>query len=190
MLFYIADPYLRQDPAFFRRSLSKWSLQELFTSFFECLAWLPWGHTWVNFRWVRAAVMERFAVSSTNREISGKRIRATSAYEQQGAREEGGWRTNSTTCMANGKGTRHCSTVLGSATTGHRTALKLGLQQFNLQLINVNCTGTCIKMWINVDPQCKSKNRNNSALLILTDQLITTSRNKWIEGWIKSSAEN
>ena len=73
-------------------------------------------------------------------EISDKRIRATSAYEQQGAREEGGWGTNSTTRMANGKGTRHCSMVLGSATTGNRTALKLELQQFNLQLMNENRT--------------------------------------------------
>lgn len=31
MVFYIADPDLRQDPAFRRRSLSKWSLQELLT---------------------------------------------------------------------------------------------------------------------------------------------------------------
>ena len=152
MLFYIAGPDLRQDPTFPRRSLSKWSLQELFTSFFERLAWLPWGDTWVNFCWVCAAVMKGFAVSSTNRGNSGKRIRATSAYEQQGAKEEGGWGTNSTTPIANGKGTRHCSTVLGSATTGNSTALKLGLQQFNLQLMNVNHTGTCIQ---NVN-QCKS----------------------------------
>ena len=27
---------------------------------------------------------------------------------------------------------------IGSATTGNRTGLKLGLQQFNLQLVNVN----------------------------------------------------
>ena len=85
-------------------------------------------------------------------EISGKRIRATSAYEQQGAREEGGWGTNSTTRMANGKGTRHSSTVLGSATTENRTALKLGLQQVILQLMNINHTGTCIQ---NVN-QCRS----------------------------------
>ena len=83
-------------------------------------------------------------------EISGKRMRATSAYEQQGAREE--WGTNSTTCIANEKGTRHSSTVLGSATTENRTALKLGLQQVILQLMNINHTGTCIQ---NVN-QCRS----------------------------------
>ena len=77
-------------------------------------------------------------------------MRATSAYEQQGAREE--WGTNSTTCIANGKGTRHSSTVLGSATTENRTALKLGLQQVILQLMNINHTGTCIQ---NVN-QCRS----------------------------------
>ena len=32
VLFYIADPYVRQDPAFPHRCLSKWSLQELFTN--------------------------------------------------------------------------------------------------------------------------------------------------------------
>ena len=36
MLFYIADPDLRQNPAFPRRCLSKWSLQELFDTFFVC----------------------------------------------------------------------------------------------------------------------------------------------------------
>ena len=40
----------------------------------------------------------------------------------------------------------------------------------------------------NSGPQCKSKNRNNSALFILTDQLITTSQNKWKEG-IKSAEQ-
>ena len=44
--------------------------------------------------------------------ISVKRIRATSSCEQQGGK------TNSATRLASGKGTRHCSTVLGSATTG------------------------------------------------------------------------
>ena len=77
-------------------------------------------------------------------------MRTTSAYEQQGAREE--WGTNSTTCIANEKGTRHSSTVLGSATTENRTALKLGLQQVILQLMNINHTGTCIQ---NVN-QCRS----------------------------------
>ena len=37
--------------------------------------------------------------------------------------------------------------------------------------------------------QCKSKNRDNSALFLLTDQVIANSQNKWKEGWIKS-AEN
>ena len=67
-----------------------------------------------------------------------------------------------------------------------RTALKLGLQQFNLQLVDVNHTGICIPnencTSIHVNPQCKSKNRDKSALFILTDQLITTSQNKWKEG--------
>ena len=49
-------------------------------------------------------------------------------------------KTNSATRLASGKGTRHYSKVLGSATTGNRTGLKLGLQQFNLQLVNVNHT--------------------------------------------------
>ena len=49
-------------------------------------------------------------------------------------------KTNSATRLASGKGTRHYSKVLGSATTGNRTGLKLGLQQFNLQLVNVNRT--------------------------------------------------
>ena len=31
------------------------------------------------------------------------------------------------------------------------------------------------------DPQCKSKNGDNSAIFIITDQLITTSQNKWKE---------
>ena len=79
-------------------------------------------------------------------------------------------KTNSATRLASEKGTRHYSKVLGSATTGNRTGLKLGLQQFNLKSYN------------QINPQCKSKNRNNSALFILTDQLITTSQNKWKEG--------
>ena len=33
----------------------------------------------------------------------------------------------------------------GSATTGNRIGLKLGLQQFNLQLVNVTCTSTQIR---------------------------------------------
>ena len=49
----------------------------------------------------------------------------------------------SATRLASGKGARHYSKVLESATTGNRTALKLGLQQFNLQLVNVNQTCMC-----------------------------------------------
>ena len=49
-------------------------------------------------------------------------------------------KTNSATRLASEKGTRHYSKVLGSATNGNRTGLKLGLQQFNLQLVNVNHT--------------------------------------------------
>ena len=49
-------------------------------------------------------------------------------------------KTNSATRLASGKGTRHYSRVPGSATTGNRTGLRLGLQQFNLQLVNVNHT--------------------------------------------------
>ena len=49
-------------------------------------------------------------------------------------------KTNSATRLVSGEGTRHSSKVLGSATTGNRTGLKLGLQQFNLQLVNVNHT--------------------------------------------------
>ena len=60
---------------------------------------------------------------------------------------------------------------LGSATTGNRTALKLGLQRFNLQLVNV----LCIEQ---VNLTSKSKNKDNSSLFILTDQLITTTQNK------------
>ena len=49
------------------------------------------------------------------------------------------------TRLASGKGSSHCSTILGSATTGKqiRTALKLGPQQFNLPLMNENDTGMC-----------------------------------------------
>ena len=36
------------------------------------------------------------------------------------------------------------------------------------------------KSYSQVNAQCKSKNRNNNALFILTDQLFTTSQNKWI----------
>ena len=61
--------------------------------------------------------------------------------------------TNSATRLANGKGTRHYSKVLRSATTGNRTALKLGLQQFSLQFVDVNHTGMCIQ---NVNHPCKS----------------------------------
>ena len=77
--------------------------------------------------------------------------------------------TNDATRLASKTGTRHYSKILRSATTGNRTALKLGLQQFNLQLVDVNHTYMCI--------QNVNKNSNNSALFILTDQLITTSIN-------------
>ena len=40
-----------------------------------------------------------------------------------------------------------------------------------------------------ITQSCKSKKWDNSALFILTDQLITSLRNKWKEGCIKS-AEN
>ena len=64
--------------------------------------------------------------------------------------------------------------------------LKLGLQQFNLNSARqrksyMHVQPKC-KSYKHVNPQCKSKNRDNSALLIPTDQLITTSQNKWKEG--------
>ena len=63
---------------------------------------------------------------------------------------------------------------------------KLGLQQFNLNSARqrksyMHVQPKC-KSYKHVNPQCKSKNRDNSALFILTDQLITTSQNKWKEG--------
>ena len=66
-----------------------------------------------------------FALPSTNRGI--KRKENSSDF---GVRTTRG-KTNSATRLASGKGTRHYSKVLGSATTGNRTGLKLGLQQFN-----------------------------------------------------------
>lgn len=56
----------------------------------------------------------------------------------------------------------------------NRTAFKLGLRQFNLQLVDMN--RTC-KPYRPVN-QCKSKNRDNSQALFV--------QNKWKEGWIKS----
>ena len=49
-------------------------------------------------------------------------------------------KTNSATWLASGKGTRHYSKAVGSATTGNKTGFKLGLQQFHLQFVNVNHT--------------------------------------------------
>ena len=77
-----------------------------------------------------------FALPSTNR--GNKREENSSDFGVIATRGK----TNSATRLASGKGTRHYSKVLGSATTGHgnRTGLKLGLHQFNLQLVNVNHT--------------------------------------------------
>ena len=75
-----------------------------------------------------------FALPSTNR---GNKSKENSS--DFGVRTTTG-KTNSATRLASGKGRCHYSKVLGSATTGNRTGLKLGLQQFNLQFVNVNHT--------------------------------------------------
>ena len=75
-----------------------------------------------------------FALPSTNR---GNKSKENSS--DFGVRTTRG-KTNSATRLACGKGTCHYSKVLGSATTGNRTGLKLGLQQFNPQFVNVNHT--------------------------------------------------
>ena len=80
------------------------------------------------------AVTIGFALPNTNRGI--KRKENSSDF---GVRTTRGKR-NSATRLASGKGTRHYSKVLGSPTTGNRTGPKLGLQRFNLQLVNVNHT--------------------------------------------------
>ena len=79
-------------------------------------------------------VAESFALPSKYRGIKRKEN-----WSDFGVRTTRG-KTNSATHLASGKGTRHCSKVLGSATTGNRTGLKLGLQQFNLQLVDINHT--------------------------------------------------
>ena len=109
--------------------------------------------------------------------ISEKRIRATSSCEQQG-----GKLTLQLAWLA-GKELVTVPRYQDLLQLENRTALKLGLQQFfNLQLADVNHTYMRIQnvteSYKHVNPQCKSKNRDNSAVFILTDQLITTSQNK------------
>ena len=82
-------------------------------------------------------------------------------------------KTNSATRLASGKGTRHYSKVLSRIWKQDRTQTWTS---------TVYSSARERKSYSQINPQCKSKNRNNSALFTLTDQLITTSQNKWKEG--------
>ena len=101
---------------------------------------------------------------------------------------------HSATRLASARGTRHCSTVLGSATTGKQdstqTWTSTELQQINVASARRNHACVCIQHATHpCKSQCKSKTADNGALFILTDQPITTSQIKLKEGRIKS-AEN
>ena len=79
-----------------------------------------------------------FALPSTNRGL--KRKENSSDFDV---------RTTRGKLTRNSLGKRERNSSLfqgtGSATTGNRIGLKLGLQQFNLQLVNVTCTITQIR---------------------------------------------
>ena len=100
------------------------------------------------------------------------------------------WKTNSATRLASGKGTRHCSMVLGSATTGKQDSTQTWTSTVessargrkSYRHVHPKC-----KSYKHVNPKSKSRNRDNSALFILTDQLITTSQNRWKEALNKIS---
>ena len=111
-------------------------------------------------------------------EISVKRIRTTSAYEQQGGKV-----TLQLAWLA-GKELVTVPQYWDLLQLENRTALKLGLQQFNLQLMNEIIQACATKMQI--VPACKSQGKSknswdNSVLFILTDQVIATSQKKWKE---------
>ena len=76
-----------------------------------------------------------FALPATNREI--KRTENSSDLGVRTTKGGGKLTRNSL-----GKRERNSSLFqgTGSATTGNSTGLKLGLQQFNLRLVNVTCT--------------------------------------------------
>ena len=83
--------------------------------------------------------------------------------------------TYSVTRLAIKTGTRHSSTVLGSVTTGKQDSTQTWTS-------TVLPSARGLKSYRHVHPKCKSKNSDNSALFMLTDQFITTSQNKWKEG--------
>ena len=82
-------------------------------------------------------------------------------------------KTNSAIRLASGKGTRHCSTVLGSSTTGKQDSTQTWTSTAARGSRSYMRVKPKCKSYRHVSPQCKSKNRDNSATFILTCQLIT-----------------